>query len=95
MARTINDLREIIFQTMEDLKAGRIDVDHAKQIANLGQVIVNSAVAETKFIKEQGGSGTDFISKVETVKQLEQKKMERVKDDVLSTQEKTLRKYGV
>jgi hypothetical protein len=90
MARTINDLREIIFQTMEDLKAGKIDVDHAKQIANLGQVIVNSAVAETRFIKEQGGGGTDFISKEENVKV---KQIERP-EAPLTTQEKTLRKYG-
>jgi hypothetical protein len=89
MARTINDLREIIFQTMEDLKAGKIDVDHAKQIANLGQVIVNSAVAETRFIKEQGG-GTDFISKEENVKV---KQINRP-DAPVSTQETLLKKYG-
>jgi hypothetical protein len=59
--RTINDLREILFATMEDLRAGKIDVDKAKQIANLGQTIVNSAVAETKHIAREGGSGTGFI----------------------------------
>jgi hypothetical protein len=61
MSRTINDLRELLFAAMEDLKKGKIDVDQAKQMANLGQVIVNSAVAETRHLKDQGGAGTGFI----------------------------------
>lgn len=61
MSRTINDLRELLFQAMEQLKEGKIDVNQAKQMANLGQVIVNSAVAETRHLKEQGGNGTGFI----------------------------------
>jgi hypothetical protein len=92
MSRTISDLREIIFQTMEQLKAGTMDVDRAKQIANLGQVIVNSAVAETRFIKEKGG-GTNFISDNQTIPKEDFKQIIRP-EAPLTTQEKTLRKYG-
>lgn len=70
MSRTINDLREILFSTMEDLRAGKIDVEKAKQIGNIGQVIVNSAVAEVRHLKESGGSGTGFIENETPVKKL-------------------------
>lgn len=88
MSRTINDLREIIFQTMEDLRAGKIDVHQAKQIANLGQVIVNSAVAETRHLKEQGGSGTGFIQDEKPVLRIGQR------EETLSEHEKVLKKYS-
>lgn len=88
MSRTINDLRELIFQTMEDLRAGKIDVDQAKQIANLGQVVVNSAVAETRHLKEQGGSGTGFIQDGTPVLRIGQR------EETLSEHEKVLKKYS-
>lgn len=88
MSRTINDLREILFQAMEDLKAGNIDVDQAKQMANLGQVIVNSAVAETKHIKESGGSGTGFIKEESQVLRI------RDREQTMSEHEKVIAKYA-
>lgn len=87
MSRTINDLREILFSTMEDLRAGKIDVEQAKQIGNLGQVIVNSAVAEVRHLKEQGGSGTGFISEEKSVKKIG-------REVTLSEHEKILQKYS-
>lgn len=86
MSKTINDLREIIFSAMEDLRSGKIDTDQAKQIANLGQVIVNSAVAETRHLKEQGGSGTGFI---------EESPAFRIcpREQTLSEHEKVISKY--
>jgi len=88
MSKTINDLRDILFATMEDLRAGKIDVDKAKQIGNIGQVIVNSAVAEFKHLKESGGSGTGFIENQKS----EQKKIAR--EVTLSEHEKLLQKYS-
>ena len=88
MSRTINDLREILFSTMEDLRAGRIDVDKAKQISNLGQVIVNSAVAEVRHIRESGGVGTGFIE------QPDPPKKQITREVTLSESEKTLKKYA-
>lgn len=88
MSRTINDLREILFQAMEDLKTGNINVDQAKQMANLGQVIVNSAVAETKHIKESGGSGTGFIQEESQVLRI------RDREHTMSEHEKVIAKYA-
>jgi hypothetical protein len=87
MSRTINDLRELLFSTMEDLRAGKIDVEKAKQIGNIGQVIVNSAVAEVRHLKESGGIGTGFIEELGPPKKI-------VREVTLSESEKTLRKYA-
>jgi hypothetical protein len=96
MSRTIDELREMLFQTMEDLKAGRIDIETARCTANLGQVIVNSAVAEVKFLKDNGGSGTGFMAKGEVVKNAASvKQISGKREETLSEHEKTLRKYGV
>jgi hypothetical protein len=89
MSRTINDLRNLLFSAMEDLKNGKIDVNQAKQMANLGQVIVNSAVAETKHIRQEGGQGTGFIFNADDSKSLPPAKRERT----LSEHEKLMEKY--
>jgi hypothetical protein len=87
MSRTINELRELLFSTMEDLRAGKIDVEKAKQIGNIGQVIVNSAVAEVRHLKESGGTGTGFIEQADQpVKRIAR---ERTKSEY----EKNLEKY--
>lgn len=86
MSRTINDLREILFSTMEDLKSGKIDVEKAKQIGNIGQVIVNSAMAEVKYLKETGETDTEFMKSKPTQKKL-------IREQTLSEHEKTIAKY--
>jgi hypothetical protein len=88
MSKTINDLRELLFQAMQDLKSGSINVDQAKQMANLGQVIVNSAVAETRHIKEHGGSGTGFIQETAQVLRIGKR------EETLSEHEKVIQKYA-
>lgn len=89
MSRTINDLRNLLFQAMEDLKSGKIDVNQAKQMANLGQVIVNSAVAETKHLKQEGGAGTGFIFNADDKKSLSISTREKT----VSEHEKVISKY--
>lgn len=59
--KTINDLRETLFDTIEKLKEGKIKTQDAKTIGELCQTIVNSAKAETEFINKYGGDGTGFI----------------------------------
>jgi hypothetical protein len=88
MSRTITDLRELLFKAMQDLSEGKIDVEQAKQIGNLGQVIVNSAVAEVRMISREGGRGTGFIyEEIAPAKQLPQR------EQTLSEHEKTIKKY--
>lgn len=60
MAKKIEDLRETLFDTIEQVKNNKIDVDKARAIRDIAQVIVNSAKAEVDFLKhvsQQGNTG--------------------------------------
>jgi hypothetical protein len=64
MKNKIEDLRNHLFATLEALsdKADPMPIDRAKAIAEVGQVIVNSAKVECEFIKATGqDKGTGFI----------------------------------
>ena len=57
MARNkIDDLRNHLFEALERLKDGDIDIQTAKAMADVGQVIINSAKIEIDFIKATGSN---------------------------------------
>jgi hypothetical protein len=63
MDKTVKDLRDDLFDTLEKLKDGKMEIDKAKAITNVAQTIVNSAKVEVDFIKAVGGiaTGSGFI----------------------------------
>jgi hypothetical protein len=62
MARNkIEDLRDHLFEIIEMLKENDMELDKAKAIADIAQVIVNSAKVEVDFIKVVHGNGSGFI----------------------------------
>lgn len=63
MKNKIEDLRNHLFATLEDLrdKTKPMDIARAQAIANVGAVIVNSARAEMQFMKLTGSKGSGFI----------------------------------
>lgn len=65
MARNkITDLRDHLFAVIEGLQDEEkpFDVEKAKVIADLAQVVVNSAKIEVDLLKYYGGTGTGFIN---------------------------------
>lgn len=69
MSKKIEDLRETLFETIELVKNGKLDVEKAKAITDIAQVIVNSAKAEVDFLKHVNATGgTGFISQSEVKK---------------------------
>lgn len=75
MAKKIQDLRETLFDTIDLIKAGKMDVEKAKAITDIAQVIVNSAKAEVDFLKNVNQQGnTGFISGVNGAEKLKQLK---------------------
>jgi hypothetical protein len=61
----IEDLRNHLFATLEDLRDPEkpMELDRAREVANIGKVIVDSARAEIDFLKATGAVvGTGFIS---------------------------------
>lgn len=63
MNNKIEDLRNHLFATLEALRDDEkpMDIDRAKAIAGVAQVIVNSAKAENEFIDLTGSLGSGFI----------------------------------
>lgn len=63
MKNKIEDLRNHLFATIEGLldEEKPLDIDRAKAICEVGQVIINSAKVEVDFIDKIGGKGTGFI----------------------------------
>lgn len=61
--KNIDDLRELLFATIEGVKAGTLDVDRAKMIGELSQVMVNTAKVEVQYAQATGGKGSEFLDK--------------------------------
>ena len=61
--KNIDDLRELLFSTIEGVKAGTLDVDRAKVIGDLSQVMVNTAAVEVKYAQATGQKGSSFLEK--------------------------------
>lgn len=65
MAATIENLREHLFFTLEGLrdKNDPMDIERAKAICEVGQVIINTAKVEVDYARLTGGNGpqTGFL----------------------------------
>jgi hypothetical protein len=59
----ISDLRDHLFEVIEQLKDKDhpMDLDRARAVADVAQVIVNSAKVEVAHMQVTGASGTGFI----------------------------------
>lgn len=62
--KTIGDLRDAMFETMEGLKNGTITVEQAKAMSGIGQVIIASAKVEVDYIRANNGGETPFLEAV-------------------------------
>lgn len=65
MSKNIADLRELLFETIEGVKSGKLDIDRAKMIGELSQVMVNSAKVEVQYAQATGQKGSGFLEKPE------------------------------
>lgn len=63
MSDTIDALRTELFKTLRALndKSDPMEIERAKAVADVGQVIINSAKVEVDFMRVSGGTGTGFI----------------------------------
>lgn len=70
MRNKIEDLRNHLFATLEALADDEnpMDLDRAKAIAEVAQVVINSAKVEVDYLKVTGEThGTDFLPGPERV----------------------------
>jgi hypothetical protein len=59
----LGDLRDHLFESIEMLKSGEMEIDKAQAINGLAQTLVASAKVEVDYIKQVGGISdrSDFI----------------------------------
>lgn len=78
MKNKIEDLRDHLFETLEALKDDEkpMEIARAKTIADVAQVIINSAKIENEFLKITGGiKSTGFLPDGDAEKTPERKRL--------------------
>jgi hypothetical protein len=58
---TIVDLRQRLFETIDAVKHGTLEVERARVVGQLAQVIVHSARVEVDFHKSNGSGTSAFL----------------------------------
>lgn len=61
MSNNISDLRIHLFDALRGLKNGTINVEKARAMSEVAQVIVNSAKVEVDYIKSSKAKGSGFL----------------------------------
>lgn len=63
MKNKIEDLRNHLFAAIEGIMDDErpLEIEKAKAVADIAQVIINSAKVEIDFMNKIGGKGTNFI----------------------------------
>lgn len=60
--KTIEDLRAVLFETLQAVKAGTLDLDRARAVNELGRSITETAKVEVEYLRATGGGESTFIS---------------------------------
>lgn len=69
MKNKLSDLRDHLFETLEQLKDADnpMDLDRAKAVSEVAQTIINSAKVEVDFLRVTGQSrGSGFLEQTPT-----------------------------
>lgn len=59
--KTIDDLRSMLFETMQAVKDGSMDLDRAKVMGDLSQVVINTAKVEVQYLTSASGGPSKFL----------------------------------
>jgi hypothetical protein len=61
MSNNIADLRAHLFDALKGLKDKSMDIETAKAVSDIAQVIVNTAKVEVDYVKASGAKGSGFL----------------------------------
>jgi hypothetical protein len=61
MSKTLNDLRETLFSTLQAVKDGTLDLDRARAVNEIGKTLIDSAKVEVDYLRTAGGGESSFI----------------------------------
>lgn len=60
--KTIEDLRSRLFETLDGVRAGTINLDVARQVNEVAKTIVDTARVEVDYLRATGGGESEFIN---------------------------------
>ena len=77
----INALRATLFETLQGLKDGKLDVERAKAICDASQTIINSVKVEIDFTKTTGlQTNSEFIPTLPQPKHVPMPALQNLRD---------------
>lgn len=59
--KTITDLRAALFETLQQVKSGTMDLDKARAVNELGKTLIDSAKVEVEYLRATGGGESAFL----------------------------------
>jgi S-adenosylmethionine synthetase len=59
--KSITDLRDALFATLEGVKNGTVDLDKARAVNEVAKTIVETAKVEVDYLRVTGGGESEFI----------------------------------
>mgnify|MGYP000855406439 CR=1 FL=1 len=62
MSKSMSDLRETLFATLQAVKSGDLDLDRARQVNEVAKTIVETAKVEVDYLRVTGGGESEFIN---------------------------------
>jgi hypothetical protein len=66
MSKTLDDLRERLFDAIDGVKSGSLAVDKARAINDIGQSIINSAKVEVEYLRVSAQKQSRFLGTAAT-----------------------------
>jgi len=90
---TAKDLRKTLYQSIQDLKEGTIDVAKAKQIASTAQTIINLGKVELEFLKLAGRKDSPFFPALGTGEEKEEPEPETIDQTLQEIEERNKEPY--
>jgi len=61
MSQDLTTLREHLFEALQGIKAGTLELDKARAINELGKTLVDTAKVEVDYLRACGGGESSFI----------------------------------
>ncbi len=58
----INDLRARLFDTLDGVKSGKLELDRARAVNEIGKTIIDTAKVEVEFIRATNGDKSLFLT---------------------------------
>lgn len=59
--KSIEDLRAVLFQTLDEVRNGSLDIERAKTVNEVAKTIVDTAKVEVDYLRTTGGGESSFI----------------------------------